>query len=145
MWRRHKLRRRAWPQRAKSKLIRSSPRKRGPSSWPWIPAYAGMSGACFESLACELPLLHALARLFLGVRAHDLLDLQGRHAGFCADVAVLRLDHRARRLVPVESAEQLGRHLAVGALCAVLIDDVEQHVFAAGARSWFTSDVLVPP
>src|SRR5436190_2796300 len=27
-------------------LFRSSPRKRGPSPWPWIPACAGMSGAC---------------------------------------------------------------------------------------------------
>src|SRR5262249_4378549 len=25
-------------------FLRSSPRKRGPSSWPWIPAFAGMSG-----------------------------------------------------------------------------------------------------
>src|SRR5436305_599950 len=25
--------------------LHSSPRKRGPSSWPWLPAYAGMSGS----------------------------------------------------------------------------------------------------
>src|SRR5207302_5056076 len=43
-----------------------------------------------------------------------------------------------------EPAEQLGRHLAVGALRAVFIDDIEQHEFAAGARSWFPGHVLVP-
>src|SRR5205085_2758019 len=33
---------------------RSSPRKRGPSSWLWIPACAGMSGECFNAGASKL-------------------------------------------------------------------------------------------
>src|SRR6185503_10339606 len=96
-----------------------------------------------ELLARELPLLHALAGLVLRVRAHDSLDPQRRHAGFRADIAVLRLDHGARRLVAIEPAEQLGRDLAVGALRAVFIEDVEQHELAAGARSWFPGPVVV--
>src|SRR5581483_2244363 len=46
----------------------------------------------------------------------------------------LLLDHRTRRLVAVDAAEQFGGHAAVRALRAVLVIDVEQHVFSAGGR-----------
>ena len=65
------------------------------------------------------------------------LDLQRRAAGFLRDLAVLLDDEAARGFVLVQPAEELGRHAPVGALRAVLIDDVEEHEFAFGVGSRF--------
>src|SRR5690606_16033706 len=65
--------------------------------------------------------------LGLLARAPDRLDRQRRHARLLRDRAVLVHDEGPGRLVLVQAAEQLARHLAVGALAAILIDNVEQH------------------
>ena len=54
------------------------------------------------------------------------------------------LDEAARGFVFFQPAEQLGRHAPVGALRAVLIDDVEEHEFAFGVGSRFFRHDRVP-
>src|SRR5690606_31576021 len=56
---------------------------------------------------------------------------------FFRDLAILLDDEAARGLVLVEAAEQLGRHAPVGALRAVLVDDVEKHELALGIGAGF--------
>src|SRR6185503_14051350 len=56
---------------------------------------------------------------------------------FLGDVAVLLDDEAARRLVFLQAVEQLRRHAPVGALRAVLIDDVEEHEFVLGPGARF--------
>src|SRR5256885_1488425 len=62
----------------------------------------------------------------------DVLDGQGRPAGFLGDLAVLLEDVAFGRFVAVEAAEQLRRHTAIGALRIVFIDDVEKGELAFG-------------
>ena len=64
--------------------------------------------------------------------APDALDLHRRAAGFLRDLAVLLHDEAARGLVLLQPAENFRRHAPVGALAAVLIDDVEEGEFALG-------------
>jgi len=67
----------------------------------------------------------------------DLLDLQRRSSALFRDLAVLLHDEAARGFVAVEAAEQLGGHAPVGALGAVLVDDVEEGEFAFRVGSGF--------
>jgi hypothetical protein len=73
-------------------------------------------------------------RLLLRVRAGDARDLRWRAAGLFGDLAVLLDQEAVRRLVSVDAAGQRSRHLAVGALRAVVIDDVEHHEFGIQTR-----------
>src|SRR5882724_9450894 len=57
-------------------IFRSSPRKRGPSSWPWIPAYAGMSGAS-DSLPIPIGLVPFIEPVLL--QLHELLVVRDPH------------------------------------------------------------------
>src|SRR4051794_26959652 len=68
----------------------------------------------------------------LGADPADVLDGQGRAAGFFGDLAVLLEDVASGRLVAIEAAEQFRRHAPVGALRIVLIDNVEKGEFAFG-------------
>src|SRR3954463_8636236 len=79
----------------------------------------------------------------LRAAADDALDLLRRAAGFLRDLAVLLHDEAARGLVLLQAAEQLGRHAPVGALAAVLIDDVEEDEFALGIGAGFLRHVLI--
>src|ERR1700685_719913 len=83
------------------------------------------------------PLDGVVLGLLLFAGAGDGLDLQRRPAGFFRDLAVL-LDQKAvGRFVAIEAAQKLTRHLAVGALRAVLVDHVEHDEFGIQARfSW---------
>src|SRR6202142_1889708 len=69
--------------------------------------------------------------------AGDAFDLERRAAGFLRDFAVLLDDEAERGRVLLQAAQQFGRHAPVGALRAVLIDDVEEHEFAFGIGSRF--------
>src|SRR6185437_11328447 len=81
--------------------------------------------------------IHLHHLLGLGADSGDGLDLERRAAGFLRDLAVLLDDEAERGRVLFEAAQQLGRHTPVGALRAVLIDDVEEHEFAFGVGSRF--------
>src|SRR5262249_6439752 len=63
-------------------LFRSSPRKRGPSPWPWIPAFAGMNGVCVSVKTGTLP-NSAERRRFVPVRRRARF-IRPRAAGTCA-------------------------------------------------------------
>src|SRR5690606_18448699 len=56
------------------------------------------------------------------------------HAGFLGDHLVLLDDETPRRLVLVEPTEQFSRDTAIGALAAILIDDVEGYKIASCCR-----------
>src|SRR5260221_432840 len=89
--------------------------------------------------------LRALLHLrLLRAGAADGLDRHRGEAGFRRDLAVLLLDDGARGLVLVEAAERARRYLAVGALGAVLIDDVEQDEIAACAATGFAGHGRYP-
>src|SRR6185437_8239658 len=79
-----------------------------------------------------------------GAGAADALDRAARLAGFFRDLGVLLGDDGERRLVAVEAAERLHRNPAVGALRAVLVDDVEQDEFADDASGRFASHAAAP-
>src|SRR5690606_2461426 len=82
------------------------------------------------------PLLRAAVFLFVRGRsgAGDGLDGATRAAGALGDLAVLRLDDGAGRLVALETAEDLARDAAVRGLGAVLVDDVEEHELSFRVR-----------
>ena len=109
---------------------------------PYVTARSPLAGGAAAPKARELArralLIGApgVARLLLHVVVdpHDTLDTQRQHAGLAADLAVLFLDQLARRLIPVDASEDVGRHAPVGALRAVLVIDVEQDVFGPGRR-----------
>src|SRR5690606_22434299 len=61
--------------------------------------------------------------------APDRLDGKRRHARLLADRLVLLHDRRQRRSVAIQPTQQICSHLAVGALGAILVDDVEVHEF----------------
>src|SRR5579862_1054978 len=83
------------------------------------------------------PALGVVLDLLLLARARDALDLRHRPAGFFRDLAILLDQETVRRLVAVEAAKQRARHLAVGALRAVLIDHVEHDELGIQSRfSW---------
>jgi hypothetical protein len=73
-------------------------------------------------------------RLLLCVRAGDARDLRRRAAGLFGDLAVLLDQEPVRRLVAVDAAGQRARHLAVGALRTVFVDDIEHHEFGIQTR-----------
>src|ERR1043166_9195106 len=95
--------------------LRSSPRKRGPSSWPWTPACAGVSGACLLEPEHVLVIAPALDHAFepggglfergaapLHMDADQRLAHRRRHeAAVAADidhaVGLERLPHRIAR------------------------------------------------
>src|SRR5579871_4982368 len=83
-----------------------------------------------------------LAILLLRSRAGDALDLRRRLAGLFGDLAVLLDEKTVGRLVAVDAAGERARHLAVRALRAVLIDDVEHHEF--GVQSGFSRHGRAP-
>src|SRR5262245_13809734 len=84
----------------------------------------------------------ATAASLIGRRAKDLLradsldglDRERRHARLLGDSTILRFHLGAGRLIAVEPAKQGRRDLAVRALAAVLIDDIEQNELRA--RRW---------
>src|SRR5580704_2436296 len=78
--------------------------------------------------------LGVVLHFLLLARARDALDLRHRAPGFFRDLAVLLDQKTVRRLVAVEAAEQRARHLAVGALRAVFIDDVEHDELGIQSR-----------
>src|SRR4029077_3619263 len=78
--------------------------------------------------------LSVVLHLLLLARARDALDLRHRTSGFFRHLAVLLDQKTVRRLVAVEAAEQRARHLAVGALRAVLIDHVEHDELGIQSR-----------
>src|SRR5215472_7322364 len=71
-----------------------------------------------------------------GSGALDRLDRHHRQPGFLGDFAILLLDEGPCGRVAIEAAQHLARNASVGALAAVLIDDVEQH--GLGALRWFS-------
>src|ERR1035441_2243674 len=73
----------------------------------------------------------------LGADTGDAFDLERGAAGFLGDRAVLLDDEAERGRVLLQATQQLGRHAPVGALRAVLIDDVEEHELAFGISSRF--------
>src|SRR5664279_3097524 len=83
----------------------------------------------------SLPRLHHLFRL--PADAGDAFDLERRAAGFLRDLAVVLDDEAERGRVLLQAAQELGRHAPVGALRAVLVDDVEEHEFAFGIGTRF--------
>lgn len=77
--------------------------------------------------------------LLLHAGAGDAFDRERRPAGFLGDLAVL-LDQIAARGLVAFGALRIGpgdlrRHAPVGALRAVLIDDVEEDEFAFGVAA----------
>src|SRR5665811_1199419 len=91
----------------------------------------------FQGRDRKLPLTGPHHFFGLGADAGDAFDLERRAAGFLGDFAVL-LDQKAERgRVLLQAAQKIGRHAPVGALRAVLIDDVEEHELAFGIGSRF--------
>src|ERR1700729_4280980 len=72
--------------------------------------------------------------LLLRAGAGDTLDLRRRLAGFPGDVSILFDQEAVRRLIAVDAAGQRARHLAVRALCAVFVDDVEHDELGIQSR-----------
>jgi hypothetical protein len=75
--------------------------------------------------------------LLLGADAFQALDGERGLAALGGDLAVLFGDRGLGRFVAVEAAEQLGGNAAVGALRAVLVENVEKGEFAFGIGTGF--------
>src|ERR1700750_780012 len=67
--------------------FRSAPPKRGPSSWPWIPACAGMSGDCFNAMGSD----SKIVTLYGDGRCPD--NGANRQPAASIQMNVCRLDH----------------------------------------------------
>ena len=73
-------------------------------------------------------------QFLLGASAADALDRQRGTTGLLGDLAILLDNEAARGLVLFQAAEQLRRNTPVGALRAILVEDVE---FVLGAAPRF--------